>query len=105
MSTKRSPQARRQRKQVDRTRLAHAAKARQTQRKQALAAREQRSDSARRRRRVTAYVLAALAAALGMVQFLEYTNVIHWMSVSVANLVIGFPAVLLALAAAMTYDS
>ncbi|MBI2708873.1 MAG: hypothetical protein HYX34_04175 [Actinobacteria bacterium] len=106
MASKAAAQRQRERKRVARARSAHDVRARDTQRRQAqaAAARRRRAPDPRRRH-ATAYAMWAVAGVLGVLDFLVYTNVVAFMSASVATLALGGPMVGLAVAGALVYGS
>ena len=52
---------------------------------------------------VTAYGLWAMSAMLGIGVFLVYTSVLEAVSTDTANVVLGFPAIVLAITGAIVY--
>lgn len=103
MSSGHSRRIRQERKNVKRRRQAQQGAARKTQRDQVIARAQQVPEATRRRKHFTAYVLWAVAATLGIAIFLIYTNVVQTMSTDAANVLLGFPAIILAITGAIAY--
>ena len=92
---------RQQTKQVDRRRSARAAGARTTQLQATAAA----AHSGRRRHHLTAYVLWAVAAVLGILDLLVYTESVSWLSTDGANVLLGLPAAMFAIVGGIAYGT
>lgn len=103
MSPSRSRQAHQGKRNAERRRLAKQANARKTQRHQEVARARHVPASVRRRRHLTAYVLAAMSAVLGVTIFLIYVGTVDVISPNTATVVLGLPAAIIAIAAAITY--
>lgn len=88
---------------MKRRRLAQQTSARKTQRAQVNARSQHVPEATRRRKHLTAYVLWAVSATLGIAIFFVYTSVFQAISTNAASVLLGFPAIILAITGAIAY--